>query len=65
MHGPAGAVPADPAAPGLIRLRASPLSRGHTRREEKPHPHHNNPVLLPLSRAGLCVGWQEESWGDF
>src|SRR5499425_1778765 len=29
MPGPAGAVPAGLAAPGLIRLRVGPLSRGH------------------------------------
>ena len=65
MLGPAGAVSAGLAALGLIRLRAGPLSRGHTRREEKPHPHHSNPVLLPPNRAGLCAVWREESWGDF
>jgi hypothetical protein len=65
MPAPAGAVPAALAAPGLIRLRAGPLNRGRPNREEKPLPHHSNPVLLPLNPEVLCAVWREGSWEDF
>ena len=65
MPGPARVVPAGLAAPGLIRLRAGPLSQGRRNGKEKPLPHHSSPGLLPLNPEVLCAAWRVGSWADF